>query len=467
MITDQSANSWTISCASFPALTVNFTRVSLNTFESNPPKMASAIQLIDKADFTKQHIVPLDPTLPQPTLTKPNQALIRTRLIALTANNFTYARLGGVPYLGWWSVWPLPPAASLPPPLNDEAELAGFCRVSAWGYAEVVASSVPGLAAGARLFGYQPIGTAPEVVELARAADGTEGRWMRVDALPGGEALNPVYKHYVEVPGGGNAPADRESQGWEALLGILFQTGFLLNRFVFPWEGDEKAVHPLGMEGMPWTGEDADIAGAVMVLLAPSGKTGLAFAHELRFGRPEKKRPGKVIAVGSARSRDFSAGTGLFDEVLLYHDLEDATFDLEAKVGKGQRKIVLMDFGARGDAVDRWAAALKRKCKRLQVLVVGSDPLARQQSETAKRIQDPTSDVQQVHAGNLRERAMELLGAAKYLADQEAAWAKFKAGGAVPGLQLEWGRGLDEFSKGWDALIRGEYGPDVGLVYEI
>ncbi|GAB1321007.1 hypothetical protein MFIFM68171_11217 [Madurella fahalii] len=436
-----------------------------------------AIQLIQKSDFTKQLIVPFTTPSAAPNLTVPNQALIRTRLVALTTNNFTYARRGGIPYLAWWSVWPMPSPASssssssssLPPPFNDEAALAAYCRVSGWGCVEVVQSTVPGLAAGTWLAGYVPIGTRPEAVALARGE--VDGHWLRTDVVPGGEGLSSVYKRYVQVPGGkeggGGGGMDKVGLGWDALMGVLFETGFMLNRFVFSWEGEERVVHPLGMKGMRWAREDADIAGAVMVLLAPSGKTGLAFAHELRFGRPEGKRPGKVIAVGSARSREFSAGTGLFDEVLLYEDLQDASFDLGAKLGGQQQKIVVMDFGARGDAVDRWTEALKDRCERLQVLVIGADPLAQAQSKTAERIEDATSGVEQVHAGNLRERAIELVGTAKYYADKGTAWAKFKDDGTIPGLQLKWGKGMEEFSEGWDALVRGDYGPDIGLVYEI
>ncbi|KXX82977.1 hypothetical protein MMYC01_200405 [Madurella mycetomatis] len=428
-----------------------------------------SIQLVQKSDFAKQLIIPLSGSSAQTTkLASPNHALIRTRLVALTTNNLTYARRGGLPHLAWWSVWAMPPRAALPPPFDgDEAELARHCRVPGWGCVEVLASTVPGLGVGATLFGYVPVGTRAEVVELARGE--VQGHWLRLDPLPGGEGLNSVYKRYVQVPGGeeGGPGVDWVGLGWDAVMRVLFETGFLLNRFVFSWEGEERVVHPLGAKERRWTPEDADIVGRVVVLLAPSGKTGLAFAHELRFGRPEGKRPAKVIAIGSARSREFSAGTGLFDDVLLYQDLDDASFDLAAKLGGHQQRIVLMDFGARGDAVDRWAEALKGNCERLQVLVIGADPLAQAQSETAKRIQDTTSGVEQVFAGSLRERAIEIVGAARYFEEQRATWAKFKANGAIPGLQLKWGKGLEEFSKGWDALVRGDCGPGIGLVYEV
>ena len=171
--------------------------------------------------------------------------------------------------------------------------------------------------------------------------------------------------------------------------------------------------------------------------------------------------------MGSEKSSAFTLGTGLFDEVLRYHDSEDGGLALQDMLGGVERKVVLIDFGARGDAVDRWAKALEGNCKRLQVLVLGADPLASGQSETAKRTQDPQSGVAQVFAGGIRDQAIDVLGASKYFADQEAAWAKFKADKVIPGLQLKWGEGLDGFSNGWDALVRGEHGPDAGLVYDL
>jgi hypothetical protein len=358
----------------------------------------------------------------------------------------------------------MPAAASLPAPFNEPATLDKYCRVSAWGYAEVVESCVAGLEVGALLFGYVPIGSAEEVVELRKG----EGEGVWVEESEGRGHLNGVYNVYFErgVSGvDGEGEGEREGRGWDAVMEVLFGTAWLMNRFVFSWEEGITPVHPIG--GGEWTAEDADLTGAVVVMLAASGKTGLCVASELRAGRPSEKQPFKVVAVGSDMSRGFTLGTKLFDEVLGYHDLDEEGFDLPVKLGGRERKVVLMDFGARGDAVDRWAKALEGNCKRLQVLVLGADPMATELSETAKRTQDPRSGVAQVFAGGIRDRAIDILGPSKYFAEQEAAWDKFKAGETILGLQLKRGEGLAEFSKGWDALIKGEHGPNAGLIYEL
>ncbi|KAK0703947.1 hypothetical protein B0T26DRAFT_658924 [Lasiosphaeria miniovina] len=415
-----------------------------------------AIQVIDKSDHTDQRVVALSDHVAAP-LTAAGSVRVRSRLLALTTNNFTYAMLGSIPPLSWHYVWKMP--AALPAPFNNTEK---YCRISAWGYGEVVESTVAGLPAGTQLYGYWPLGTAAEDmrVEPGPAA----GMWH--DTSEHRSRLIPIYNRYTVAAAG----ATRGSKGWDALMQPQFETAYMLNRFALSWDAAASPpIHPLGGNPAPglipdpaWTAEDADVAGALVVLLAPSGKTGLALAHQLRHGRPAAARPRKVVAVGSERSRAFTVETGFFDDVVLYDDVADAAV-LERLTGK----TVLVNFGARGDAGEKWMEALRARCERLQVVVVGSEPVAKARRVLSLLTQEEGSGVVQTNAGGLREKAIALLSAAVYLPQQTAAWEGFKAEGAVPGLRLEWGQGLDALSHSWDRLAKGEYGPEVGLVYEV
>ncbi|KAK0704465.1 hypothetical protein B0H67DRAFT_673487 [Lasiosphaeris hirsuta] len=428
----------TIQPSTFPISSITtITLQQITTIPQQPPKMS--IHFTSKTSHTTTHLVPL--LTPLPPL-PPSSVHIRPRLLALTTNTFTYAIRGAlrIPGLAWWDAWPTPPAASLPAPFADT--VTQYARVSAWGYSEVVESTVSGLEVGTWLFGYQPIGTAVEVLALEEEG---EGGWREVSERRRGLV------------------GEREGLGWDAVMGVLFQTGYMLNRAVFAWDG--PGVHPSG--GGAWGAAEADLAGAVVVLLAPSGKTGLAFAHQLRRGRPTAQQPARVVAVGSAQSRPFSVQTGLFDEVLAYGDVESGHGVLERVWGsgggqQGDAKVVLVNFGARGDAADRWADALRHSARRFQVVLVGGAPDATTRGELAGRAADPTSGVVQMNAGGLRAT----LGA-DFFVGQDAAWKEFKDGGGVPGLSLSWGRGIEALQEGWDALAKGEYGPEVGLVYEL
>jgi NADPH:quinone reductase-like Zn-dependent oxidoreductase len=94
----------------------------------------------------------------------PGQVLLRVRRFALSANNLTYGTLGE--RLGYWRIFP--------------AADPGWGRLPMWGYAEVVASGHPGVAAGRELFGYVPMGThllvTPERVNERGLTDGSEHR---------------------------------------------------------------------------------------------------------------------------------------------------------------------------------------------------------------------------------------------------------------------------------------------------
>src|SRR4051794_35594423 len=100
-------------------------------------------------------------TVPSPGA---GEALLRTDLFALTANNVTYAAFGAA--MRYWDFFPA----------SDD----GWGRVPVWGFADVVESGVPGLREGQRIYGYFPMGThlvvAPERVTDNGFVDGAAHR---------------------------------------------------------------------------------------------------------------------------------------------------------------------------------------------------------------------------------------------------------------------------------------------------
>ena len=73
----------------------------------------------------------------------PGEALLRIERLALTSNNITYAAFGDVPHLRYWSFYPT----------GEE----GYGHMPAWGFAEVVTSTVDGVEVGERYYGFWPI----------------------------------------------------------------------------------------------------------------------------------------------------------------------------------------------------------------------------------------------------------------------------------------------------------------------
>src|SRR3546814_13846330 len=81
-------------------------------------------------------------TRPRPEL-KAGEALLCISRLALTTNNVTYAAFGETPHLRYWDFYP-----------TGDSE---WFHMPAWGFAEVVESTVDGLAKGERFYGFWPI----------------------------------------------------------------------------------------------------------------------------------------------------------------------------------------------------------------------------------------------------------------------------------------------------------------------
>jgi hypothetical protein len=296
------------------------------------------IQVLSRQNYEEQHIVSLPNALPLPSL-KPSSLRVQSSLLSLTTNNLTYARIGHL--LGWWDFHPLP--SSIPAEFSDPK---AYGRISAWGYGTVVESTATGIEVGTQIYGYLPIGTLP--VDMKVDFDpAIPGRVQEISEHR--SKLLPIYNRYFFHPKAATAQ-DKDGQAYDSLVRVLFETGFMINRFVFAWEPSE-VVHP-GAAGGTWTYENARIDGATILLFSASGKTSLSLAHQLKYGRPVSQKPAKVVAVGSKFSKSFTEGTGLYDQVLDYaadeHDLEK-----ELGLNSGSR-IVVCEFGSRDAAAARY-----------------------------------------------------------------------------------------------------------------
>ncbi|KAI4864411.1 hypothetical protein F4820DRAFT_458821 [Hypoxylon rubiginosum] len=161
------------------------------------------IQVLEKEHYFSQALVPLPSAVPYPPLA-PSSLLLRTKLLALTVNNFTYAKLGFLAH--WWDVHYL--SASTPAPYDDPSK---YGRLSAWGWAEVLELTHTGVPAGSFFWGYQPIGTLPQdLTNINIRADG------------------PAYA---------------------ALTRIMFETAYLMNRYALGSLASTPSTKEAGTRG--------------------------------------------------------------------------------------------------------------------------------------------------------------------------------------------------------------------------
>lgn len=228
---------------------------------------------IDRADITRATLVE------EPAAELPDGSVeVAVELVAMTANNVTYAALGAPSGLfgndtGYWDFF---------------ADRDAPGRLPVWGFATVTRSELPDLPVGERIYGYWPLAShavlRPERVGPTGFVDGTERR----------RTLPSLYNRYQRTAGlDGHDPADDE---YWPVFRPLHLTGWLI--------ADQLAA--------------ADHYGAAQVLVtAASSKTALGFAHSL-LELPE--RP-DLIALTSPASVPLLERIGYHDKIVTYDEV--------------------------------------------------------------------------------------------------------------------------------------------------
>ena len=337
----------------------------------------------------------------------------------------------------------------------------------------MIESNVSGVDVGTQVYGYLPIGTLPVDWEI-RLAPNVPGQILEISKQRAG--LMAVYNRYMIYPPaiGEEAKAkEKQSQGYDSVFQVLFETSYLMNRFVFAWD-PKDLVFPSGEMGnisdaaRSWTLEDATIGDDTTVLVfAASGKTALAFGYELKHGRPAGNTARSLVAIGSDASKAFTEGTGLFDKVLSY---DADSKDLGVELGlDAKSKIVIVEFGARGGAPDRWASKLRQSYSNVVQLRVGGEVVADSPEKTTEKFMMNMQKFghlkTQVNASGMRTDAMKKLGEKRYFEEFLKEWNACKEAGVVKGFHLVWEQGMDELAKCWEKLYKGEFGPDEGFLF--
>lgn len=232
------------------------------------------------------------------------QVLLHVDHCALTANNVTYGAFGDI--MGYWRFFP-----------TDD----GWGRIPVWGFADVEASTVEGIADGERVYGYFPMSTHLLVTPSRVTPTGF------VDAAPHRAELPPVYNQYTRV----TERTARIDEQAHAVLRPLFTTSFLID---------------------DWLAAEDRFGAAAVVIASASSKTALALAESLRA------RGGcEVIGLTSARNLEFVVGLGYYDRVVTYDDI--ASLDPTVRT-------VLVDMGGdgavRADVHRHFGDALAHSC---------------------------------------------------------------------------------------------------------
>lgn len=411
-----------------------------------------AIHVLDLADYSRHRTVTFT-SEPYSSLA-PSSLRFRPSILSLSTNNFSYARIGQL--MGWYAIYPLPP--STPAPYDDSKT---YGRISAWGYAEIIDSTVTGIAAGQTMYGYFPISSGTEVVRAEYAVHNEKPITDQIVILDEHrQHLWKIYNRYrVCAPLSDlEATKGRDSLGWDSLLSGPFITAYNLSSYAFAWD-DSRRIHPSGQG--EWSSADADLRNSTVVVLNASGKTAMAFAYALRNTRPSVHQPSSIIGVGSPSSLSTIASSAHYDSVVLNADAESAASTI---LSSNTSRIVLVDFGARPGANASWTAALTTSTDiPFTPVTVGGEVSVLNPEQLRKRMAGGTAG-NRLNASLLREKGIEI-GGAEYFDAVEEAFDVFKK--RLGGVDLIWGKGVEGWEDGWERLCQDKVGAGEGLVYTL
>ncbi|GAA2511087.1 DUF2855 family protein [Winogradskya humida] len=208
------------------------------------------------------------------------EVLLRVDRVGLTANNVTYAVLGDA--MRYWEFFPPEP--------RGLASRWGLPPV--WGFADVVASTVPEVVVGLRVYGYLP-----PAGHLVVRPDRVDGQGFR-DASEHRAGLPSPYNAYRATGGDPVYRADEEDL--LTLFRPLFFTSFMLADQII--DND-------------WYG-----AGA-LVFSSASSKTAYAAAAELAGRGP------RLIGLTSAGNVEFTRSLGCYDDVVPYAEINELAIE--------------------------------------------------------------------------------------------------------------------------------------------
>lgn len=223
------------------------------------------------------------------------KVVLKVDQFAFTSNNVTYAAFGNA--MKYWDFFP-----------TQE----GWGNIPVWGFGDVIASNVDGIAVGERFYGYYPMASHLTVTPVRVSASGFN------DGAEHRQAMHGLYNQYLRTTA--DPGYTKESEDVQVLLRPLFVTSFMIDDFL----------------------EDNQFFGADTVLISSaSSKTayGLAFMLSLR-----RDKAYKIVGLTSAGNQAFVQSLGIYDQVLTYDQVE--TLD-------ANQSVVYVDMAGNGQLRSR------------------------------------------------------------------------------------------------------------------
>ncbi|GAB7324428.1 hypothetical protein MBLNU13_g08359t1 [Cladosporium sp. NU13] len=423
------------------------------------------VHVVSKTNTLDHHTVTTNQSH-LPALT-PNNVRAQARLVSLTANNLTYARLGSI--ANWWDGFPV--SAFLSPPYNDTTT---YGIVPVWGYAEIIESKTTGLEVGMILYGFWPSSTLPIDLQLQP----TEPTGHYIDTTPHRQTMWSYYHRYTLAPS--SLDLQSPSLAAETVFKPLFECAHSLNAYVL----GPLATHPTPKTSSTPTWPHADLTATAVISLSASGKTARAFNDALLNTRLASTGPQAFIAVTTNPST-FSLPTSTNPELEDDNTIKTRTFSYETALAPSlpsyltslsppPSKILIVDFGARNASLKPLLSHLRTHIPpstSIAIVGIGAEPTPLSPSTSLPDLLAGLSAMPervQMNTSEVREAVIETIGAAAYFEGVEVGWKGFRERGGCGGVRIEVGRGVGGdggLEEGWRRLCAGQADGVGGLAY--
>lgn len=206
------------------------------------------------------------------------------------------------------------------------------------------------------LYGFWP--TSSALTDLKLVPSEPQGYWAEVSEHR--KQLMTIYNIYCVEPSSSDPPSaqdELERLGWSSIFRAIWSAGYVLSEYVFSAHPQtQPSIHPLGNEaGLGWTADDGDLTSAVVVNLGASTKTARVFTYHASR-RPQDVGPLGLLEVTSAVPGLSQAMKNLSPKFST-HTIDYSDIKAEATAdwlnGLKPSKIVILDYGARGNAFEQ------------------------------------------------------------------------------------------------------------------
>lgn len=337
---------------------------------------------------------------------------VQAHSITISANNLSYCARGDA--FHWFDVYPLPP--DLPEPYNNAAE---YAVAPGWGYFRVHQTTISDLPVGTMLYGMMPTSSMITDLKLKQTPD-APGHWTEIS--PHREKVWAMYSRYIVADADFSAHTNEYSRLWKVALG--FASSYILNRYVFSSHSKDPAISPFPAM-YSWTRADADLSKTVLITLGSGSKTCRLFVQQLATTRAQGTGPLALYEVtGCKEETRLSYDVSFHHKVVTYSEIVKSEVFGEV-AHYGATRIVVLDFGGRGNTVEVLITQLRANLPNTNVTLIniGSGPAVSTSQDLQAR-QERASRLQalQMNATDMIDAIIAEIGEKQTYTRMEEAW---------------------------------------------